>query len=816
MVSRSRWLSAIFVSACVPCTLFAQTASAVIEAKGAARPANGNGLYEGLRSSLPAGDGVQVKDFTLEREGGTFHFDQGSFYFYSGVNAKITGTVFVGKGTFALSPKDASEHHSLALLAKNGVIAQDFSTLVLRFTDGTADEIRKASTGSAGKATGQAVDAASDLARGFRQKLHENYEIRLLEDVLQPSSDTSRDGFFLASFRMGGIFLGKNVLFFVDPTDTPDQVQLATWGQDSYQSWAAYKMDRMHSKAEGQGEHGGHDKFAVHVSDQKLDIVFDKSGMMKGSAVTTFVVQQDGLRVVPFDLYGTLRVTGVFSETGLPLDFVQEDKDADPQFAVILPKGARPGETIRVLTQYAGKDALKRDGDGMYYLPPSVRGSWYPAGSEVFGGFANFHMTFHLPKGLQIVATGREVSHADEPGGGTRVVWESGLPIPVGGFNLGDFKTASAKTPQGFDVSAYANVNLPDWLQPRVQHMSLGTMSTVPMLKDEVAQGDAAIQVYTNYFGKLPYDHLALTEQSDCGLGQSWPMLVYLPMCALWDSTVQQGLGLRNFDLPSYWKEVTPHEVSHQWWGHLVGFSNYRDQWMSEGFANFSVGLYLLNTRPKMDEYRDFWNEQRINLVQKNKNGLRPIDVGPLTMGYRVNNDKTGDFVAQKLIYSKGAYVLHMLEMMYWNPNSAEGPFKRSMQAFVTEYSGKAATTEDFKRSFEKTMPKWLDVKGDGKLDWFFDEYVYGTELPHYTVTSEFTTADGETTVHFKVTQSGVSKNFIMLVPLYLQMENGNTVRVANLTLHGEDVVDKTAKLGRLPSPGKKMLVNYNADVLSD
>jgi len=32
-----------------------------------------------------------------------------------------------------------------------------------------------------------------------------------------------------------------------------------------------------------------------------------------------------------------------------------------------------------------------------------------------------------------------------------------------------------------------------------------------------------------------------------------------------------------------------------------------------------------------------------------------------------------------------------------------------------------------------------MDLDGNGKLDWFFDEYVYGTEIPHYTISSEFT-----------------------------------------------------------------------------
>jgi aminopeptidase N len=301
---------------------------------------------------------------------------------------------------------------------------------------------------------------------------------------------------------------------------------------------------------------------------------------------------------------------------------------------------------------------------------------------------------------------------------------------------------------------------------------------------------------------------VALTEQTACNYGQSWPMLVYLPICAFFPHFSTTG--------SSYWTVVTPHEVAHQWWGQMVGFNSYRDQWMSEGFAQFSAGVYLLYTRPNMDDYRDFWKRQQKDLLEKNAEGKRPIDVGALTMGGRVSNEKTGN-VYQLLIYSKGAYVLHMLEMMEWTPQGQEAAFKNSMQQFVKEYSGKAATTEDWKASMERTMPKSLDLRHDGKLDWFFDEYVYGTELPHYAVTSEFSTdANGATSVHVKLTQSSVSDKFVMLVPLYLQMQNGTTTRIANLVLHGSNTLDHTFVLGKLPSPAKALLVNYNADVLSD
>jgi hypothetical protein len=789
-------------------TVSAGAQTAAIEPSGHAQAPNAQNTYVALRADLPGAESVIVKDFRLDREGGVFHFDQGTFYFYAPIDGRVTGAVFAGNGKFELAVKDASEQRSLALLTKGGPMEQDFTTMVLRFTDGTADEIRKASSGAGGTRDGHVNAAAKDLATNYRKDLSDNLELRMLADVI----GSAKGQFFLASFRMGNVLTGKNVLFLVDPEGTahaaPDEVELTTWSDTELQPWVAYKMQQADGTLRGK---------RVQVTDERLDATIDHSAMLKISAETTVKVLRDGVRVVRLDLYPTLRVSGVYSDSGTPLDFVQEDKKLDPDFAVILPAAAKQGDTLRLLTVYGGKDALRADGNNTYYLMPGARETWYPSGASGFGDFVNFHMTFHIPKQLQIVATGKQISLTPESGGMVKAVWESGSPIPVAGFNLGDFKTAGGKTPAGFSVDAYADVGLPEQYSPLTEMSdTLGNLSAVGALKGEASQGNAAIQIYTDFFGKLPYDHVALTEQTACDYGQSWPMLVYLPICGFWDATVQHQLGLEPTN--SYWRVVTPHEVAHQWWGQLVGFNSYRDQWMSEGFAQFSAGIFLLNTAPNgdMGPYRAFWKEQQKSLLEKNAEGKRPIDVGALTEGYRVSNEKTGD-VYQALIYSKGAYVLHMLEMMEWTPQSQEAVFKRAMQQFVIDYAGKAATTEDWKASMEKTMPKSMDLRGDGKLDWFFDEYVYGTELPHYAVSSEFTVgADGVTSVHMKLAQSNVSKTFVMPVPLYLQMQNGATVRIANVVIHGSDTIDHTFQLGKLPSPARALLVNYNADVLSD
>src|SRR5262249_7088465 len=142
-----------------------------------------------------------------------------------------------------------------------------------------------------------------------------------------------------------------------------------------------------------------------------------------------------------------------------------------------------------------------------------------------------------------------------------------------------------------------------------------------------------------------------------------------------------------------------------QWWGHTVGWGSYRDQWMSEGFSDFSASLFIqLVLRDHPQDFQKFWNDERDLLINKNKEGFRAIDVGPLTMGYRLNNSRAGFNITRDLIYPKGAYVLHMLRMMMWDQKNQDENFKSMMRDFVKTYAGRSATTEDFKSVVERHM----------------------------------------------------------------------------------------------------------------
>jgi aminopeptidase N len=290
-------------------------------------------------------------------------------------------------------------------------------------------------------------------------------------------------------------------------------------------------------------------------------------------------------------------------------------------------------------------------------------------------------------------------------------------------------------------------------------------------------------------------------------------MLVYLPVCGFWDGTIQHQLGLNPAD--PYWKTVTAHEVAHQWWGHTVGFESYRDQWMSEGFADASAAIFLQATRKTPNDFRDFWKYLKQQLTETNSDGFRPIDVGPVTMGFRLSSPKTGWSIYQNLVYPKGAYILHMVRMMMWSPKTSDTEFIAMMHDFVTTYRLKVATTEDFKAMVEKHMTSAMDLEGNHKMDWFFNEYVYGTQLPHYHLESQIKTSPDADTLWFKLTQSGVSDDFRMMIPVYVELSDGRTIHLGVVSLRGNTSGEKSVNLGKSSVTAKRVLIDYMHDVLA-
>jgi aminopeptidase N len=232
---------------------------------------------------------------------------------------------------------------------------------------------------------------------------------------------------------------------------------------------------------------------------------------------------------------------------------------------------------------------------------------------------------------------------------------------------------------------------------------------------------------------------------------------------------------------------------------------------MSEGFAEFSASLYVQFVRHDVKKFLEFWDDQRDRITQSGPatRDIKPYTIGPVTQGYRLSNAKTRA-AYQFLVYPKGAYILHMIRMLFNTSRDGDKRFQLLMKDFVQTYFNRDVSTEDFKRTVEKHMSKDMDLDGNQRLDWFFNEWVYGTEMPSYRF--EYQLGPDGSTLTGRLTQSGVGPQFKMLVPIYLDFGKG-FARIGAAHITGNSSLD----LGpiKLAEPAKRATICALDDVLA-
>ena len=776
--------------------------------------ATGDPVYQQLRLHAKgagdfAGPFATVNNLVLKRDAATFTLRSGEIYFAPAVNDRMVGAVFLGEGELTLTPPTETEKRSLELFTDQPTISESFDKLVFRFTDKTFDEIKssaQAHVGTNGPQAGRAQDAYRDNQVLLRKTLRRNVELRTLVDLYNPQ----RPGFF--TVFINGKHYNK-LIFQYDPLGipsvSPEEVLLQSYGETDFGSWTAFHRADEYAK----GTVSSNEDHRIYdITHHDVDTVI-RGAKLTCSDTITIRGLDAGARVLPFSLFPTLRVSHVRDEQGRDLDFVQESKNEDADFGVILPEPLEVGKTFKLNIEYAGSDALIDIGNGNFFLIP--RSTWYPNNEgTAFGDRATFDTTYHYPKNKILIGTGTVTAPAapEENGNGLLAKWSSGeVAVAVDAFNYGDFKKREVlDSTTGYNIEFFANESTPNFMRGAEE---LGSMNTMGMASSMLAGAQNATRLYDAYFGKLPFNRLALTQQPAPNFGQAWPTLVYMPFTAFMDQTqryLATGGNVRAAT-DDFFEYVAPHEIAHQWWGHMVGWKSYHDQWMSEGFAEFSASLYVQQVLRDEHRFIEFWNKQRDRITQSSPrtHDLKPYTVGSVTQGSRLRTGKTG-LAYQFLVYPKGAYILHMLRMMMSDPRNGDKRFMAMMQDFIKSHYNEDVSTEDLKKTVEKHMTRQMDLDGNGRMDWFFNEWVYGTEMPRYRF--EYQLAADGLSLSGQITQSGVSDKFKMLVPVYVDFGKG-FVRIGAATITGNSSVE--LKNVKFPTVANRAAVCALDDILA-
>jgi hypothetical protein len=790
----------------------------------------GDPAFTLLRTMTPTSQAAVISNLELRRDAAVFKFDQGTFYFLTPVMNRVVGAVFLGEGSIHMQPPVEAERHFLKNLTGAPEIREPFGQAIFYFTDDTFDLLKKQIKISDSQLPSGVSDKFKDHQQTLRRELKETIELRILSDLYNPS----RPGFFTAYFKgknLSKLIFGVDPLGFQPSLPSPEEVGLASFDESTAGVWSLFhRQDEITSgKASSDEDHREYD-----ISDYKIETTIGRNERLTAKAEVTFQPLSSGLRVIRFALYPRLRVGRVTNERREALPFIQTDHEEGGAFAVVFPQPLAERQAIKVTIEYSGPEVIRESGPGNFALIPEARSTWYPNNWQMdFGDRAMYDMTFLVPRGHTIIGSGKLVRSGQE--GGYEVSrWVTEFPTAVAGFNYGQF-LVRRRDDDGFKIEVATNTREPDEIRD-IQNIArqleqrgiilgpLGNLSTAGLAESALIEALNSIRIYNEYFGQNPYGRIVISQQPEAFFGQAWPMLVYLPYTAFFDGTQRRALGL-GLGFSEFTDVVGPHEVAHQWWGHIVAWKTYRDQWLSEGFAEFSASLYLQlayhsDADKRMKRFLEFWRSERELIIDKallgvNRNHLSPNSVGPISLGTRLNTAKTlGAY--QRLVYPKGAFIVHMLRMMLNNPRAAAGHaddrFIAMMKEFVSTYAHKAASTEDFKRIAEKHITPEMDLDGNGRLDWFFNEWVDGTYLPHYKLEYKVEpTNDGKFSLWLKATQSNVSESFKMLVPIYLKYSKGRRIRLGAATLIGNSSTETTVKLAEAP---ERVLMNAFEDVL--
>jgi len=825
-------------------------------------------LYTALvEGNLQPAGRIQNRRITIDRF--EFELTKGDLYLLAPLEGNPAIAVFLGDGVVRCYPPDGVEHQQLEkFLDDDDFLEESFDRFVFWFTDDTGLRLRELADDSPGRN----ADAAKHLLDDRREALLEhqlwNPDARAFADLFTVEGANSTPAtrpYFYAQIdtddhdwisveieplnleevqvirfdrrrKVADYWMGFHAL-----SDFSDQVRNAAFDGFPRDPKVAGKLDvgddsdadDWHARDLGLSprplapDHEGWTRQAI-VSRTDVDLALEGNGDAVASAaliveplvpLTTLrlnispVLEITDVRwhsAVPAnseDVRDVTLLTGASDEAdepvalgGEPLHYVRathkrrlnEDLH-EPWVTIALPRVFGPGETFVIELAYDG-ELIEYLRDGKTYILKDVLG-WMPSHAHNRGTpGSRTSVTYRVPERFRVASGSTLVD--ERVVDGTRLMrWVSDEPVDSMSFNLGRFDVTEVENGEGPRITVYGDRT----------HSGFAPGNKAKTIADLTG----ALETYTDYFGPYPFASLLLTE-TPTNNGLAFPGLVLLSFQAFGELYTGEAELFR------------AHEVAHQWWGVGVQFKDYRDQWLSEGFAHYSAALYALSGMQKEDQFMemlDAWQLDvlgQVNIGQAlgRHYGFRPEvmrrsdghESGPLVVGYRLRSGDT-PFDYRLLVYEKGAFVLHMLRMMLTDLETGDDTrFRELMRGFAADHLVEAASTDAFEAAVTLAV-------GD-PMDWFFDQWVYGVDVPTYRpdlTVSRLIDQDDPFVLHGTIRQEDVPDGFRMSVPILIRFNDRPSI-VRRVWVDA-DTVDVEI---RLPAEPSKIEFNYHHGVLAD
>jgi hypothetical protein len=761
-----------------------------------AQAQDGKAVYDQLKTFSLSGGQANVTNLVLKRDRVEMTLT-GTIYFSADVSGKTTGAVFIGDGVFSapLPPNPYERANVKKLLDIDSALTSDFKTAVFRFSDGTANILGKDRSPST--ASPQAVALAAQFDQRIRKETGINLPARIALSIL----NQERQGFFFGTFdggkrgRFSYVYDAQNRV----PTDYFD-INAGERGlifkydasRDNNDVWMAF-----HSLSDYTSGMATYSDLNSLVDITHYDIDLDLTAPKKRMGLRTAISMQVKVghtKAIPFiigeglsaDSRNDRQMHIEYAKVGgMDVAFAQEERDGG--FLIFLPAETSAAENLTLEIKLSGDFLTQPTSVGIDNSYPVSNTSWYPRHGYL--DRASFSLTFKHSKQWKVAAVGTRVSERPSETEKDVVItrYEMPHPVPFATFALGEFQrhtemikweSGAAPTPLEFNSIGYRQIEEPFMM----------------------AEMNNSVRYFAKLFGPYPYETYGAAFHP-YGFGQGLPSLLMLP------DTDRDNTGTFAF---------IAHETAHQWWGNTVAWRSYRDQWLSEGFAEYSGVLYA-GLRKNHDASKKLVDDMRLSLRSINSPSMgvgkgKLADLGPIILGHRLAS-KRSVFGYQTLIYNKGGLVLRMLHFLFTDPTTGDGqPFFDMMRAFTDRYREKTASTEDFQQIANEYFRQTPIARQHGltDLNWFFREWVYEADLPSFQLKYQVDAEAGGTFLTGTVTQEGVPGNWENVLPVVMKF--GGKQAVATILAAGPS---STFRL-KIPQKPDKVELDPDRWIVSD
>jgi hypothetical protein len=786
----------------------------------------------------------RIREASIEREDLHLTLNDGIIAFTLAVDGRVTGAMFEGDGEVMLRPPDRVERWSLSQFTNSAILSDQFTLAYLRFNDDTFAQLQEYlrplqaaapvdpdTEEDAGESVRPAAKPAATpeefLTRWdpLSRRLAQLGVLRMLLTFEDAGSATgwhprADDHFLMASLASPrlGVFQVYYDSLAAEQINVA-QTRVVNNNAGYYNIWTSFparsSREQISSTSATVQTLAAAERSvdSVHIERYSIRTRILPSRILQAETTLDLQTSEAGHRMLVFELSHFLNVKEV-TLNGRPLEFVQNEaiegselsRRGNDNIGVVFPSALTPGQTIRLRFVYEG-EVLSDAGGGLMYV--GARGIWYP--NRGFS-MSDFDMEFRYPAQWTLVATGKRLPGEQKSEGEHVARYVSERPMPVAGFNVGQYVRAEAKAGPAL-VQTYASRGMERAFQqesmkivplPSSGLLQNPSATLEPQASPVPAAHAQAVADYTAHavnflaerLGPFPYSTLSVTQIPGSG-SQSWPGLLYLS-----GYSFLSGEELKRAHVPEaaetlYRRLMPAHEAAHQWWGDLLIWNSYREQWLVEALSNYSVLLMLEKEEPNAFRYT---MEQYRQQLMQSREGHMLSDSGPVTLGGRLISSRFPQ-AYDTIAYGRGTWLLHMLRHMLLDAD-AEGAQRRGKGTAETaandrfftilrkvreRYEGREITTHDLQQVFEENLPASLRYEGRKSLDWFFDNWVNGTAIPHLEL-SQIKLADGkkEMLATGHILQKEVPEGFVTSVPLYA-VTGRSTVLIGRVYAEGPD-----------------------------